>query len=82
MLNGSVSGSRSLQEMQSELLRKTYRGLTSQSNESFTGLDAKQRATMPYGSTTHYLRQIHGLEKPPKAADPPLTGKVKADHTL
>ena len=76
----AVNGSRSLQEMQSEQLRKTYRGLTSHSNESFTGLDAKQRATMPYSSTTHYLRQVHGLEKPPKSSDPPLTGVCEFSH--
>ena len=73
-LNGSASGSRSLQDMQTELLRRTYRGVTAQSDESFSGLDAQQRATMPYSSTSHYLRQAHGFEKPKSAADPPPSG--------
>ena len=70
-LNGTAS--RSLQSMQTEMLRRTYRGVTSQKDESFTGLDAQQRATMAYGSTSHFLRQAHGFEKP-KSSDPPLSG--------
>jgi len=72
-LNGSASGSRTLQDMQTELLRRTYRGVTAQSDESLTGLDAQHRATMPYSSTSHFLRQAHGFEKP-KSADPPPSG--------
>ena len=72
-LNGSASGSRTLQDMQTELLRRTYRGVTAQSDELFTGLDAQHRATMPYSSTSHFLRQAHGFEKP-KSADPPPSG--------
>jgi len=45
----------------------------SQSDESFSGLDPQQHASMPYGSTSHYLRQAHGFEKP-KLSDPPPSG--------
>ena len=68
-----LNGSQTLQGMQTDLLRRTYRGITSQSDESFTGLDAHQRAMMPYTSTSHYLREVHGLEKP-KSSDPPPSG--------
>lgn len=76
-----LNGSRTLQDMQTELLRRTYRGVTSQSDESFTGLDAQQRATMPYSSTSHYLRQAHGFEKP-RNTDPPPSGILAFVYSL
>jgi len=75
-----LNGSRTLQSMQTDLLRRTYRGVTAQSDESFTGLDAQQRATMPYSSTSHFLRQAHGFEKP-KPSDPPPSGTY-SDHSI
>jgi hypothetical protein len=74
--NGSAAaGQRSLQEMQTELLLRTYRGRT----ESFTGLDSKQKSNASYNSSSHFLRQTFGFERE-KTSDLPTSKSHLIDN--
>ena len=53
-----------------DTLRRTGVGITAetgkQNMESFSGLSKSQMKSMGYSSTSHYLRQKAGTERPPR----------------